>query len=98
MVVGKGRSRGSGTCRYLGGVGVVVGKGRSRVDKGMQVFRPPLHTPTIRVPSFPMWFCDFDCINSTNIMQKFTYFFLCTLSALLSNAPALTSQTADLLC
>ena len=35
-----------------GGVGVVL---RSRVHKGMQVSRPPLHTPTMRVPSFPMW-------------------------------------------
>ena len=39
----------------IGRVGVAVGKGRRRVHKGMQVSRLPLHTPTIRVPSFPMW-------------------------------------------
>ena len=43
-MVGIGRGRGSS--RY---------KGRSRVHKGMQVSRLPLHTLTIRVPSFPMW-------------------------------------------
>ena len=44
VVVGIGRGRGSS--RY---------KGRSRVHKGMQVSHLPLHTLTIRVPSFPMW-------------------------------------------
>ena len=104
-MVGIGRGRGSS--RY---------KGRSRVHKGMQVSRLPLHTLTIRVPSFVIMmlnltdlegggdmsnylpagfiigvvflfeiahvmggrmvvrgitkerFCDFDCINSMNIM------------------------------
>ena len=57
MVVGKGRSRGNskGSGRIGRGRGSSRYKGRSRVHKGMQVSRLPLHTLTIRVPSFPMW-------------------------------------------
>ena len=54
----------------------MVGKGRSRVHKGMQVSRLPLHTyhwstklPYVVVRGITKErFCDFDCINSTNIM------------------------------
>ena len=65
MVVGKGKSRGNSKGKSRG-IRVVVGigrgrgssryKGRSRVHKGMQVSRLPLHTLTIRVPSFPCAF------------------------------------------
>ena len=62
----------------------------------MQVSRPPLNTPT-KLPYVVVRgitnerLCDFDSTKNSHI-------FLCTLSALLSNAPALTSQTADHLC